>query len=46
MERHFNLGTRGFDSGCHRGIAGRGAFHLVNKKAKKVTGEKELALAA
>jgi len=21
-----HLGTRGFDSGCHRGIAGRGAF--------------------
>ena len=40
------MGTRGFDSGCHRGIAGRGAFHLVNKMAKKVTGDKELALAA
>ena len=40
------MGTRGFDRGCHRGIAGRGAFYLVKKWAKKLTGEKELALAA
>ena len=40
------VGTRGFDRGFLRGTASRGATALVNQVAKKVTDDRQFALAA